>query len=94
MGLLSAGTVVLEAQWCLPLAPTPRALGLELDQPAQLQFWLQLAAFTVIRSRTRPYFCAGHAAYGTMVDGSERDHDGLAVGRVAFLGAAALPTAD
>jgi hypothetical protein len=40
---------------------------------------LQLAPFAVIRSRARPYLCAGHPAYGTAANCPERDHDGLAV---------------
>src|SRR3954454_17462997 len=56
-----------------PLLPD-RTLGLRW-----LQFWLQLAAFTVIPIRTRPYFSAGRTAYGTIVNRPERDHDGLAV---------------
>ncbi|HEX2064092.1 MAG TPA: hypothetical protein VHE80_06690, partial [Acidimicrobiales bacterium] len=44
-----------------------------------LQFWLQLAAFTVIRDRVRPYLPAAHPAYGTAANRHERDHDGLAV---------------
>jgi hypothetical protein len=47
--------------------------------PAWLQLWLQLAAFTAIRSRARPYFSAGQSASGTVTNRHERDHDGLAV---------------
>ena len=51
----------------------------QLDRSARLQFWLQSAAFGVVRRRSRPFLSAGQAAYGTAANRHERDHDGLAV---------------
>jgi hypothetical protein len=69
----------LRAPRCPSVAPTPSAGGRQVDRSPRLQFWLQLAVFTVIRSRARPYFFAGHMAYGTPTNRHVRDHDGLAV---------------
>ena len=51
-------------------------------RPSMVAVLVALAAFTVIRSRTRPYLSAGHTAYGTVANRPERDHDGLAVWEV------------
>ena len=41
--------------------------------------WLQSRPSAVVRSRPRSFSSAGQAAYGTVVNRCERDHDGLAV---------------
>src|SRR3954469_11886472 len=46
---------------------------------AWLQFWLQLSAFAVVRKCLPSFKRAGRAAYGTVANRPERDHDGLAV---------------
>jgi hypothetical protein len=40
--------------------------------------WLQLAAFALVRQRPRLFEWAPQAAYGTTMNRTERDHDGLA----------------
>ena len=47
--------------------------------PLWLQLWLQSRPPAVVRSRPRSFSSAGQAAYGTVVNRCERDHDGLAV---------------
>lgn len=42
-----------------------------------LQFWLQLAAFAVVRGRPGPSISTGQEVHGKTMNRPERDHEGV-----------------